>query len=75
MQDVLLQLKQQVIGREGSSPKNTRAILGKDRTKPLDQVRHKAILQNTEKLGFGNRTYDYVANFVRGRVQNYKAKA
>lgn len=67
-QDIMLQLKYQIIEGEGCSKLDTRAILGLDLTKAFDNIKHEAILTSLEQMGVGKRTYAYVQNFLTDRT-------
>lgn len=71
-QDVLLQLKQAIIYGEGTSILDTRALLGLDIAKAFDRISHEAILNSIEKLGLGEKTFNYVANFLNNRTAKLK---
>ncbi|KAM7301181.1 uncharacterized protein ISCGN_016721 [Ixodes scapularis] len=55
-QDVMLQLKHQIVDDTSSS---TKAILGLDLKKAFDNVEHAAILDRVRSLGLSLRTYKY----------------
>ncbi|EEC09404.1 reverse transcriptase, putative [Ixodes scapularis] len=63
-QDVMLQLKHQIVNDTSSS---TKAIFGLDLKKAFDNVEHAAILDRVRSLGLGLRTYNYVRDFPTGR--------
>lgn len=63
-QDAMLQLKHQVIDYKTRS---TRAILGLDLKKAFDNASHAAILENIERIGLGQRTYNYIKSFLSDR--------
>lgn len=63
-QDAMLQLKQQVIDKPGRS---TRAILGLDLKKAFDNVAHQAMPNQISYAGLGERTYNYIRNFLMDR--------
>ncbi|KAG0421412.1 hypothetical protein HPB47_002672 [Ixodes persulcatus] len=67
-QDVMLRLQHQIIDGEECSPLDTRAIVGLDLTKAFDNVKHAAILENLEKLEVGQKTYDYIRDFLSDRT-------
>lgn len=65
-QDILLQLKQEII-----TPANhfdTAAILALDLHKAFDNVKHSAILNNLQATNPGQRTYRYIQNFLSNRT-------
>ncbi|KAM7282712.1 hypothetical protein ISCGN_002836 [Ixodes scapularis] len=66
-QDVMLRLKQQIVDGTGSSPLDTKAILGLDLTKAFDNIIHDAVLDNLRALAVGKRTYEYIPNFLSRR--------
>lgn len=63
-QDAMLQIKHQVID---SPTRSTKAILGLDLKKAFDNVRHATILAKMQELGLGERTYNYVRDFLTHR--------
>lgn len=63
-QDVMLRLKHDIID---SRSRDAKVILGLDLTKAFDNVRHEAILEGLEVLGVGERTYNYIKDFLSGR--------
>ncbi|KAM7293672.1 hypothetical protein ISCGN_023270 [Ixodes scapularis] len=65
--DVMLRLKHQIVDGTGSSPLDTKAILGLDLTKAFDNIIHDAVLDNLRALAVGKRTYEYIQNFLSGR--------
>ncbi|KAG0431110.1 hypothetical protein HPB47_022089 [Ixodes persulcatus] len=66
-QDVMLRLKHQIVEGTGSSPFDTKAILGLDLTKAFDNILHDAVLDNLRALAVGKRTYAYIQDFLSGR--------
>lgn len=67
-QDIMLQIKHQIIDGDHSSELDTRAILGLDLTKAFDNVRHEAVLTQINKLGVGSRAYNYIKDFLTDRT-------
>lgn len=63
-QDALLQLKHHIVDDTTSS---TKAILGLDIKKAFDSVKHEAILNRVQTLGLGQKTYNYIRDFLAGR--------
>ncbi|XP_075525011.1 uncharacterized protein LOC142557205 [Dermacentor variabilis] len=63
-QDVMIQLKHHIVD---NPTRSTKAILGLDLKKAFDNVKHAAILESIRALGLGERTYDYVRDFLTGR--------
>ncbi|XP_037528520.1 uncharacterized protein LOC119405758 [Rhipicephalus sanguineus] len=63
-QDVMLQLKHQIID---DTSRSTKAILGLDLKKAFDSVEHAAILDRVRSLGLGQRMYNYIRDFLTGR--------
>lgn len=57
-QDILLQLKQEIIDGERTSALDTRALLGLDITKAFDRVSHDAILNSIDELGLGEKAFN-----------------
>lgn len=64
MQDVLLQLKMQVI--DLPITRNSRAILALDLKGAFNNVQHSKILDNLQKTQCG-RTYEYIRDFLNDR--------
>ncbi|XP_037561061.1 uncharacterized protein LOC119440205 [Dermacentor silvarum] len=64
-QDVMLQLYHQIINDPTSG---TRAILGLDLEKAFDNVSHAAILSRINKLNMGERSYNYIRDFLSCRT-------
>ncbi|XP_037564825.1 uncharacterized protein LOC119444510 [Dermacentor silvarum] len=64
-QDVMLQLYHQIINDPTSG---TRAILGLDLEKEFDTVSHAAILNRINKLNMGERSYNYIRDFLSCRT-------
>ncbi|KAM7293815.1 hypothetical protein ISCGN_023398 [Ixodes scapularis] len=64
-QDVLLQLKEEIIDRLTSTHK--RCILALDIKGAFD-ISHQAILQGLTSIDCGQRTYDYIKAFLTGRT-------
>ncbi|KAM7298058.1 hypothetical protein ISCGN_018687 [Ixodes scapularis] len=65
--DVMLRLKHQIVDGTGSSPLDTKAILGLYLTKAFDNIIHDTVLDNLRALAVGKRTYEYIQNFLSGR--------
>ncbi|XP_037518368.1 uncharacterized protein LOC119395153 [Rhipicephalus sanguineus] len=63
-QDVMLQLKHQIVD---DTSRSTKAILGLDLKKAFDSVEHAAILDRVRSLGLGQRIYNYIRDFLTGR--------
>lgn len=66
-QDVLLRLKLKIVDGTGSSPLDTKAILGLDLTKAFDNNIHDAVLDNLRALAVGKQTYEYIQDFMSER--------
>ncbi|XP_037526368.1 uncharacterized protein LOC119403510 [Rhipicephalus sanguineus] len=64
-QDIMLQLYHQSINDPTSG---TRAILGLDLEKAFDNVAHAAILRRINKLNLGERSYNYIRDFLSRRT-------
>ncbi|XP_077541084.1 uncharacterized protein LOC144153308 [Haemaphysalis longicornis] len=64
-QDVLIQLKEEVL--VPATRHSPRAILTLDLKGAFDNVAHEAILQNLAKTGCGERTYNYIVDFLSNR--------
>ncbi|KAM7297981.1 hypothetical protein ISCGN_023132 [Ixodes scapularis] len=65
-QDVLLQLKEEIIDRLTSTHK--RCIVALDIKGAFDNISHQAILQGLTSIDCGQRTYDYITAFLTGRT-------
>lgn len=65
-QDVLLQLKEEVLTPLSSQTKS--AILALDIKGAFDNVSHAAILEGLQSTNCGQRTYDYVQTFLTNRT-------
>lgn len=65
-QDILLQLKAQVIGQ--CSWRSVKAILVLDLKGAFENARHENILENLPSLHCGRKTYYYVRNFLKDRT-------
>ncbi|KAG0423072.1 hypothetical protein HPB47_001125 [Ixodes persulcatus] len=63
-QDAMLQLKHQIL--DGKS-RHTKAILGLDLERAFDSVAHSTILERISLLNLGERTYNYVRDFLSNR--------
>lgn len=64
-QDVLIQLKEEVL--VPATRHSPRAILTLDLKGAFDNVAHEAILQTLAKTGCGERTYNYIVDFLSNR--------
>lgn len=67
-QDIMLQIKHQIIDGDKLSPLDTRAILGLDLPKAFDSVTHEAILDGLAKIAPGKRVYNYIREFLTNRT-------
>lgn len=63
-QDAMALIKKEVVDAKNRG----RALLGLDLQSAFDKVKHSAILQRVEELGFGRRSYDYIRDFLTGRT-------
>lgn len=63
-QDAMLQLKKEIIENE---TKDSKVILGLDLQSAFDRVKHSAILAQASRLNMGNRSYEYIRNFLSDR--------
>lgn len=63
-QDVMLKLQHQNL--DGKS-RHTKAILGLDLERAFDNISHSAILERISLLNLGERTYNYVRDFLSNR--------
>lgn len=64
-QDVMIQLTHDILDTKSLDAK---VIVGLDLTKAFDNVKHEAILENLALLNVGERTYNYIANFLSDRI-------
>lgn len=64
-QDVMLQIKHRVID---AGTADAKAILGLDLAKAFDNVSHKALLENLQDLGAGERTSECIKDFPSERT-------
>lgn len=60
----MLQLQHQIL--DGKS-RHTKAILGLDLERAFDNIRHSTILERISLLNLGERTYNYVRDFLSNR--------
>ncbi|KAG0439001.1 hypothetical protein HPB47_016788 [Ixodes persulcatus] len=63
-QDAMLQLKHQILDDKS---RHTKAILGLDLERAFDSVAHPTILERISFLNLGERTYNYVRDFLLNR--------
>lgn len=63
-QDAMLQLKHQILDDKS---RHTKAILGLDIERAFDSVAHSTILERISLLNLGERTYNYVRDFLSNR--------
>ncbi|KAG0445091.1 hypothetical protein HPB47_023760 [Ixodes persulcatus] len=63
----MLQIKHQILDARGRAA-GLKAILGLDLTKAVDNVTHKAVLENLRDLGVGRKAYTYVRDFLSNRT-------
>ncbi|XP_072140750.1 uncharacterized protein [Dermacentor andersoni] len=67
-QDVLLQLKRQVMQPESpADARRCRSLLDLDLKKAFDNVAHAAVLEGLTQKGVGKRAYKYVRNLLTDR--------
>lgn len=71
-QDAVLQLKYQIIDNGGNARDN-KAILGLDLQRAFDKVKHLAILSQVSKLNMGERSYNYINDFLTDRIAELRA--
>lgn len=71
-QDAMLQLKYQIIDGDGSARDN-KAILGLDLQSAFDKVKHSAILSQVSNLNMGERSYNYIKDFLTDRTAELRA--
>lgn len=67
--DAMIQIKEQLIEVPGWG---VRAILGLDLKKAFDRVRHSTILERVTQLNLGQRTYNYIKDFLTDRKATIK---
>ncbi|KAG0436628.1 hypothetical protein HPB47_017853 [Ixodes persulcatus] len=60
-------LRHQTVDGTGSSPLDTRVILGLDLTKAFNNIIHDAVFDNLGALAVGKRRYEYIQDFMSGR--------
>nr|XP_050028015.1 uncharacterized protein LOC126523445 [Dermacentor andersoni] len=68
----MLQLKYQIID-DGGTARDNKAILGVDLQSGFDKVIHSAILSQGSKLNMGERSYNYVKDFLTDRTAELRA--
>ncbi|XP_075535920.1 uncharacterized protein LOC142571447 [Dermacentor variabilis] len=68
----MLQLKYQIID-DGGSTRDNKAILGLDLQSAFDKVKHSAILSQVSKLNMGERSYNYIKDFLTDRTVELRA--
>ncbi|KAG0444479.1 hypothetical protein HPB47_013748 [Ixodes persulcatus] len=71
-QDAMLQLKSRIIDDSGNARDN-KAILGLDLQSAFDRVKHSAILSQVSKLNMGERSYNYIKDFLTDRIAELRA--
>ncbi|XP_077564790.1 uncharacterized protein LOC144180295 [Haemaphysalis longicornis] len=71
-QDAMIQLKHEILDDSGASRDN-KAILGLDLQSAFDNVKHSAILSQVSKLNMGERSYNYIQDFLTGRTAQLRA--
>ncbi|XP_037559271.1 LOW QUALITY PROTEIN: uncharacterized protein LOC119436485 [Dermacentor silvarum] len=71
-QDAMLQLKYQIID-DGGSARDNKAILGLDLQSTFDKVKHSMILSQVSKLNMGERSYNYIKDFLLDRTAELRA--
>ncbi|KAM7297198.1 hypothetical protein ISCGN_022351 [Ixodes scapularis] len=65
-QDILLQLKEDIL--DNISRTTTQAVLALDIKGAFDNVSHTTVLQNLASTNCGQRTYEYVRDFLKNRT-------
>ncbi|XP_050051467.1 uncharacterized protein [Dermacentor andersoni] len=68
----MLQLKYQIID-DGGSARDNKAILGLDLQSAFDKLKHSAILSQVSKLNMGERSYNYIKDFLTDRTVELRA--
>ncbi|XP_077548763.1 uncharacterized protein LOC144162149 [Haemaphysalis longicornis] len=71
-QDAMLQLKNAIVDDTGISRDN-KTILGLDLQSAFDKVKHSAILSQVSKLNMGERSYNYIKDFLTDRTAELRA--
>lgn len=67
-QDAMLLLQHEVVDVANSSTADNRAILGLDLQSAFEKVKHSAILAQVSRLGLGERSYNYIRDFLTQRT-------
>lgn len=78
-QDVLLQLKEEVLGDNNIPKYGENIVMALDLKAAFDNVSHKAVLESLNKISCGERTFEYVKTFLTDRtatitIGNVKSK-
>lgn len=66
--DAMLLIKKEIVDVKGCS-----AILSLDMQGAFDNVRHATILEEVNKLNFGQRSYNFIRDFLSGRQASIQA--
>lgn len=69
-QDVMIQIKHHVIDGE---TRDTKAVLGLDLQSAFDKVTHSAILAQVSHLNLGEKSYEYIQDFLTSRMADLRA--
>lgn len=69
-QDAMLLIKHEIIDKPSTttSAMDNRAILGLDLKSAFDNIHHSAILQQVSHLNMGERTFNYIKDFLTART-------
>ncbi|XP_077548437.1 uncharacterized protein LOC144161686 [Haemaphysalis longicornis] len=67
-QDAMLLLRHEIIDRTTKRSGDTAAILGLDLLGAFDNVQHSAILRQMSRLNMGERSFQYVKDFLTERT-------
>ncbi|XP_077530885.1 uncharacterized protein LOC144142925 [Haemaphysalis longicornis] len=69
-QDAMIQIRHQIID---DKTRDNKAILGLDLESAFDKVTHAAVLRQVSELNMGERSYQYIKDFLTGRTAELRA--
>ncbi|XP_077551747.1 uncharacterized protein LOC144165861 [Haemaphysalis longicornis] len=69
-QDAMIQIRNQIID---DKTRDNKAILGLDLESAFDKVTHAAVLRQVSELNMGERSYQYIKDFLTGRTAELRA--
>ncbi|XP_077547772.1 uncharacterized protein LOC144160025 [Haemaphysalis longicornis] len=69
-QDAMIQIRHQIID---DKTRDNKAILGLDLESAFDKVTHAAVLRQVSELNMGERSYQYIKDFLTGRSAELRA--